>query len=474
MDHGIVGGSLKSQKNQVKAIAELALRVLKGERADTIPPVRRDLNVRQIDWRQLRRWGISEARIPPGTEVLFRQPTVFEQYGSYILGAIGLMGLQTALIAGLVIQKRRRRRAEEALRESEQHFRLTADTAPVMIWRSGTDTGCDFFNKPWLDFRGRTMEEETGNGWTEGVHPSDLANYVNTYVTAFDRREAFRVEYRLRRADGEYRWVLDTGVPRHMHDGTFSGYIGSCIDITERKKAEETLRANEAKLRVTHAQIQDLAGRLITAQEVERSRIAREIHDDVSQQMAVLTMELELLRRAEPSEIRKLTGEVLTRAQGIAKTMHDLSHRLHPARLGLLGLVDSLDALRDELSHYGVPLTFSYDNVPAMIPVDLRLCLYRVVQEGLQNAIKHSHARHISVHLRGSGETLTLSIVDDGMGFDVDASWNKGLGLISMSERLEAIGGSLKIRSANGSGTRLDITVPLTIDSPVVVVEVPL
>jgi PAS domain S-box-containing protein len=249
MDHGIVGGSLKSQKSQVKAIAGLALRVLKGERADTIPLVRRDLNVRQIDWRQLRRWGISEARIPPGTEVLFRQPTVFEQYGRYILGAIGLIGLQTALIGGLVIQKRRRRRAEEALRESEQNFRLTADTAPVMIWRSGIDTGCDFFNKPWLDFRGRTMEEETGNGWTEGVHPSDLANYVNTYVTAFDRREAFRVEYRLRRADGEYRWVLDTGVPRHMHDGTFSGYIGSCIDITERKKSEETLRANEAKLR---------------------------------------------------------------------------------------------------------------------------------------------------------------------------------------------------------------------------------
>ena len=134
------------------------------------------------------------------------------------------------------------RAAEEALRESEARFRAMADTAPVLVWTSGTDALCDFFNQPWLDFTGRTLARELGNGWTEGVHPDDYTRCVTTYLSAFEERRAFRMEYRLRRADGEYRWVLDTGVPRFTPDGGFAGYIGSCIDITERREAEEQQR----------------------------------------------------------------------------------------------------------------------------------------------------------------------------------------------------------------------------------------
>src|SRR6185436_10566105 len=154
------------------------------------------------------------------------------------------------------------------------HFRTMADTAPVLIWRSGTDRACDFFNKPWLDFRGRTLEQEAGSGWTDGVHPDDRATCMDTYVTAFAAREPFRMEYRLQRADGVYRWVLHIGVPRFDDAGQFSGFIGSAIDITERRLIEE--------------QNQDLAGRLITVQEEERARIARDLHDDVSQQLAIV------------------------------------------------------------------------------------------------------------------------------------------------------------------------------------------
>lgn len=463
IDHGIVGGSLKSQMAEVEEVGKVALRVLNGERADDIPMSSHDLNVRQVDWRELQRWGIREDRLPAGTSVLFRHPTLFSEYRSYIFGTIGLVVLQTALIGGLVVQRRRRRRAEESLRESEQHFRLTADTAPVMIWRSGPDKKCDFFNKPWLTFRGRAHEQEIGAGWLDGVHPEDRGDCLRTYERAFDRREAFRMEFRLLRADGQYRWVLDTGVPRRMPDGTFSGYIGSCLDITERRESEEALRSNEAKLRASHAHIQDLAGRLISAQEAERSRIARELHDDLSQQLAVLTMELSVLRRvANHAQTQQLAIEILNRANGIAKCMHDLTHRLHPVKLQLLGLVDAIDALREELSPCQIPITFTHENVPAALPIDLRLCLFRVVQEGVQNAIKHSHARSISVHISGGEDRLTLTILDDGTGFDVDAAWRKGLGLISMSERLEAIGGSLEIRSTRATGTQLDVTVPLT------------
>src|SRR3989449_2902581 len=136
----------------------------------------------------------------------------------------------------------KRKIAEEELRESEARFRTVADSAPVLIWMSGPDKLCTFFNKGWLDFTGRTMEQELGKGWTEGVHADDLDHCLEVYENSFNARQPFTMEYRLRRNDGEYRWVLDNGIPRFAHDGAFLGYIGSCIGITERKLAEEKFR----------------------------------------------------------------------------------------------------------------------------------------------------------------------------------------------------------------------------------------
>jgi PAS domain S-box-containing protein len=121
--------------------------------------------------------------------------------------------------------------------ENEELFRHMADAAPVMMWMSGTDMLCTFFNKPWLAFRGRTMEQELGNGWAEGVHPEDRDRCMATYVAAFTAHNEFQMEYRLQRADGEYRWILDSGVPRYEPDGAFAGYIGSGVDIHEKKAA---------------------------------------------------------------------------------------------------------------------------------------------------------------------------------------------------------------------------------------------
>jgi PAS domain S-box-containing protein len=135
-----------------------------------------------------------------------------------------------------------RRAAEAAQRESEARFRSLADTAPVLVWTSGPDAARDFINKPWLDFTGRSVESELGEGWAEGVHPDDRRRATAIYRQAFSARREFRSEYRLRRADGEFRWVLDTGVPRFLADGSFAGYVGSAIDITERREAEEQLR----------------------------------------------------------------------------------------------------------------------------------------------------------------------------------------------------------------------------------------
>ena len=141
------------------------------------------------------------------------------------------------------------RQAEQTLRESEARFRNMADTAPVMIWMAGTDTLCDYFNQSWLDFTGRTLEQELGNDWSKGIHPNDQQRCLDVYLGAFKARHKFEIEYRLRRAQGDYGWVLDKGIPRFTPDGNFIGYIGSCVDITERKLAEEELHASEARYR---------------------------------------------------------------------------------------------------------------------------------------------------------------------------------------------------------------------------------
>ena len=150
-------------------------------------------------------------------------------------------------LRGTVQDITERRRAEEAIRESEQRFRLVANTAPVMIWMSGVDKLCNYFNEPWLEFTGRPLDAELGNGWAQGVHPDDLKKCLDTYTQAFDRREGFEMEYRLRRHDGEYRWISDTGVPRFNPDRTFAGYIGSAVDVNDRELAEEALKKSEEK-----------------------------------------------------------------------------------------------------------------------------------------------------------------------------------------------------------------------------------
>jgi PAS domain S-box-containing protein len=150
------------------------------------------------------------------------------------------------LFLATVIEERRT--GETVLRESESRFRIVADAAPVLIWMAGVDKLCTFFNKPWLEFTGRSVEQELGNGWAEGVHADDLQRCLETYTEAFDARKPFVMQYRLRRRDGEYRWVSDDGVPRYDTLGQFAGYIGSCVDITELLKKEEALREFEERV----------------------------------------------------------------------------------------------------------------------------------------------------------------------------------------------------------------------------------
>ncbi len=245
---GIVGGRLYQSERVGKAAAQIAIRILGGEPASSFPPTMVERLPPRFDWRELRRWKIDEKLLPPGSTVLFRVPTVWDRYRTWIIAGLSICILQAVLIAGLLANLVKRRRAERFLTESEMRFQTMADAAPVLIWVSDEDKLPNYFNKAWLEFTGRSMEQELGNGWKEGVHPDDLAKISQTYGPAIDAREPFVMQYRLKNSDGEYRWITDQGVPRYGSHGKYRGYVGACVDITDLLKKESALREIEERV----------------------------------------------------------------------------------------------------------------------------------------------------------------------------------------------------------------------------------
>jgi signal transduction histidine kinase len=222
-------------------------------------------------------------------------------------------------------------------------------------------------------------------------------------------------------------------------------------------------RRVELELRMSYDRIRHLGRRLLGEQDAERARIARELHDDIHQQLAVLSIELDQLRSDRSIDGAPQLSSALETAQNISTSVRELSHRLHPSRLQLIGLVASLNSLRLDLSPPDRPIDFSHRDVPAKIDPDVALCLFRVAQEALANAVKHSGAHHIGLDLSGGPSGVTLTITDDGRGFDVGNVATRGLGLISMRERVESVRGVLEIHATPAEGTRLQVTVPTSV-----------
>jgi PAS domain S-box-containing protein len=576
---GTVGGDLVNWSDDGHVAAEMAVRVLNGEKAEDIPIVTSD-DAYMFDWRALRRWGIKENSLPPGSMVINREPSFWELYRRYVIAGVFVLLGQTGVILGLLWQRSRRKKtqralslvneqlrlamdaskavgwhldlktrdntwfgdlenmfglpsdifstemgeffryvhpgdrqlvsdgldharthrephaaefrvirrdgvvrwiasrgkfeyaadgkatrmmgmavdvtdrklADEKIRESEQRFRLVANTAPVMIWTSGVDKLCTYFNQPWLDFTGRSLEQELGNGWSEGVHAEDLDRCLRTYVDCFDARESFEMEYRLRRHDGEYRWVVDLGVPRFNPDGSFAGYIGSCIDVTERKLAEEALST--------------VSRRLIEAHEEERVWVARELHDDVNQRLALIAVNLDVLKRELPQSATEAwlrLSEVRQQIKDLGIDVQALSHRLHSSKLKYLGLTAAVTAFCREFSERkSVQIDLQCDSVPRTVPDEVSLCLFRVLQEALQNASKYSGSQHYQVSVKYTGNELSLTVSDSGVGFNPHlAMQGRGLGITSMRERLKLVDGELSIESGSPQGALVRARVPL-------------
>jgi len=597
-----------------------------------------------------------------------------------------------------------RRRAEEFIRDSTLKFRNMANLTPAMLWTCGTDKLCDYVNQSWLDFTGRPLEVELGTGWTDCVHPEDLERCYKVFTDSFDARQSFRMEYRLRRHDDEYRWVLDAGTPRFTESGIFEGYIGSAvdvteikraekaiaaanerlqlaleggragvwdvdltsglgiqfgnshvlfgnacgedplqefwervhpedrallretlelsklkkrrfreefrvlspdremqwlclegkylysqsgnpermlgitIDITERKQTEETLQKNEqgfglvfeaarigwwvwneetghiissegtkavlglpsdheislrtflnsahphdrdkvyrtwkksvaagtlyfieyrvlfpdgtirwvesrghtystpregarqligvcmdiTERKRSEEELRSFGGRLIEAQEQERVRIARELHDDICQRLALLEIELEKMKyglELQSPALQYGMDRLTQLTKEIGSDVQSISHELHSSKLEILGAAAAMKSFCAEFSRqHNLEVEFSSSNVPLPLPREVSIGLYRVLQEALHNAIKHSRVRHFAAQLRGENGTVELMVRDFGIGFDPGAAARgRGLGLISMRERINLLNGTLSIESRPMQGTVIRAIVP--------------
>ena len=331
---GVVGGVVFKNDTMAELAADTAIRIMRGTPASEMS-VRTGRTSPMFDWRQLRRWNIQLDQLPPNSDVRFREYTFWEQNRRYIAGALAIFLTQSCLIAGLLMQRSRRRRAEGALRTNEQALQIS--------------------------------QEDT------------------------------------------------------------------------RK----------------------LAGRIIAAQEVERGRIARELHDDISQKVALLAMDIHQIGLSDEPGVRARANIMSERTAEIATDLHNLSHELHPAKLQLLGLVQATQYLcRDLAARHQVGIEFGHERMPSTVPPETALCLYRIVQEALQNVVRHSGARTASVRLTGSPESLQLEVSDSGKGFEI-TKLGDGMGLLSMRERVNLLHGHLTMWSKHGAGTRLAVRVPL-------------
>jgi signal transduction histidine kinase len=293
---------------------------------------------------------------------------------------------------------------------------------------------------------------DTGRQFAARVHPDDRQAYLTNDTGLTVDNPTYQINFRMLRPDGSVIWLEDSGHGLFDNQGRLLRTIGMVADVTERKQAEDALSS--------------VSRRLIEAQEQERARIARELHDDLSQRMALLGISLAQFEQGMPdlsSQARQqmhIMAEVVTE---VSSEIHNLSHQLHPSKLDTLGLVAAVDGLCRELSdQHDLQVLFVNSDIPGQIPKDVTLCLFRIVQEALRNVLKHSGAANAKVELSGHDDRIDLCISDSGAGFRPEsAKGEAGLGLVSMRERLRLVRGHLSIESRPSHGTRIHVRVPL-------------
>lgn len=331
-----------------------------------------------------------------------------------------------------------RKRTEAALRESEARFHMMADTAPVMVWMAGPDGRCTFVNKRWLEFTGRSLDDELGNDWISGLHPSDAERCQKSYLGSFKTEQPFSMEYRLQRFDAKYRWVLDTGVPFFEPDGRFGGYIGTCVDMTERKEMEDRLRKALK----------------------DKESLLREVHHRVKNNLQIISSLLNLqVSSIKDPQTAQLFRECQVRITSIA-LLHDTLHRSD--NLSRIAMSEYMRSLIGHLFRsYGVDsgriqVNLQLDEVE--FDIDTGLTCGLILDELVSNCLKHAFDDRrrgcITISLQAHADsTYSLRVSDDGVGMPKDGVLNNpdSLGLELVGLMAEKLDGAVTVQSGQGT-----------------------
>jgi PAS domain S-box-containing protein len=372
---------------------------------------------------------------------------------------IFLIGISVPTILLMALMQEQERTAR-ALSESQRRYGMATAAGANGVWEWNLATGA-LYIEPSLKALIGYADDEIANtmaAWSRHLEPrdeKDIRRQVDAYVSG--RAPLYEVEHRAVHRDGSVRWLLCRGLATERVDGAVVRIAGTSTDITERKRAEEELRRSSERIR-------ELAGRLISAQEEERRRVARDLHDDLNQKLAALSIGLSRARRRVPTSALVAHAEIellQQRTSDLVSDVRALSHALHPVVLELNGLVPALAAFAAEMKRLeSFDLELKLPQTLPEIPREVAVGLYRIAQESVRNAARHSGADRASLALTVKDHGVTLAVRDAGCGFD-PALRNGGLGLVGIRERVNLLRGRLVLKSTIGRGTRLRVTVPL-------------
>ncbi|MFZ1803742.1 MAG: PAS domain S-box protein [Nitrospira sp.] len=369
---------------------------------------------------------------------------------------------------GAMIDITKRKQAEEALKISERRFASFMDNLHGFAWIKDAQGRYLYVNRLFeesllkrLDWKEKTAREL----WSEEIA---VQYELNDRKVRETRVPLHTVEPFVQ--DGELRHALVSKFPIVDHKGAPVLLGGVAVDITERKQAEEALHRNQLELHQQQVQLEELTSKLLAAQEHERKRIARDLHDDVSQRLAALVLEVASLEHHSstvPGELTRALAPLREQLEQLSDDVHTLAYRLHPSLLEHAGLRPAVEEHVHQVSRRtGLPIHLKILDVPDAVPLDQATCLFRVMQESVQNVVKHAQATTVTVQLRGSSKGVGLSVIDNGKGFDSQdlRIHQQGLGLSSMEERLRQLHGFFRIQSRSSHGTKVCAWVPCKVE----------
>lgn len=416
-------------------------------------PAKKSTPIYLSDSRALRRLAHKEKNLSSESILTYWQPNLWPTYKGYVVAGSVLVVAESFLITGLLWQRKRRRKTEASLARTNERLRLMVEASRSAGWEWDLKDGKNQYFGDLRSVFGISSDTYSENvaDFQRRIYQADLGIVTAALAEARRKLEPYTFEFRIVRTDQTIRWIRARG--RYYNGDHSLRMLGIATDITDLRAGEEAL--------------EQLSGRLIEAQEEERLRIAREIHDDYNQRLALLSIDLEgLARSLSPlsQDAVSVVQQLRDNIDELAADLHGLSHSLHSSTLENLGLVAGIRTFCDEFAdQQKMRIQFTHENVPDETSPDTSLCIFRIVQESLRNVKRHSGADQAEVRLESVNDAFHVSVFDHGRGFDPETRSSKcGIGLRSMEERLRLLGGSVRICSHEGEGTRLEAWLPLT------------